>query len=295
MRIRSALGIDCFLPVWGIGVALVLPAAAGAQGTAPSSSTLGSFGGGQNFGGGISGSSGGITGLNGGNTGVTGGGISGLTGGNTGSSGGSQSSGSFRGGFFGQMPNNATGYQGGSGGSSYGLTGGSAGSAGATNAFGRYYFNPQGPGAPNASGSLNFYAPIYSGGLTGSLGGYSNSSGGSGSSGYPSGANNLPGGGYGAGARRPIYAEAVGAGYPPVAPSVAPSAIQQMLARSNGLNPNRDIQVAVKGPAVVLRGTVANEHDRRLAEALVRLSPGVFEVRNELEVPETLPLPTPGP
>ncbi len=49
--------------------------------------------------------------------------------------------------------------------------------------------------------------------------------------------------------------------------------------RLNGLK----IQVDQNG-VVVLRGQVESEHARRLAENLVRLEPGVREVRNELQV-----------
>jgi len=46
-----------------------------------------------------------------------------------------------------------------------------------------------------------------------------------------------------------------------------------------------NIQVVVAGPTVILRGRVADENERRLAEGLVRLTPGVHEVRNELRLP----------
>jgi osmotically-inducible protein OsmY len=39
------------------------------------------------------------------------------------------------------------------------------------------------------------------------------------------------------------------------------------------------------GSTVVLRGSVRDDHERRLAEALVRLTPGVRAVRNELTAP----------
>jgi osmotically-inducible protein OsmY len=42
----------------------------------------------------------------------------------------------------------------------------------------------------------------------------------------------------------------------------------------------------------VLRGEVANEREKALAEAIVRLSPGVREVRNELQ-PRTTSTPAP--
>jgi hypothetical protein len=35
---------------------------------------------------------------------------------------------------------------------------------------------------------------------------------------------------------------------------------------------------------VVLRGTAVSEDDRQLAEAMLRLSPGVGEIRNEITV-----------
>ena len=48
--------------------------------------------------------------------------------------------------------------------------------------------------------------------------------------------------------------------------------------------PSRDrIQVVADGDTIVLRGQVRDEKERRLAEAMIRLSPGVRIVRNELE------------
>lgn len=51
-------------------------------------------------------------------------------------------------------------------------------------------------------------------------------------------------------------------------------------------------EVLMEGRTAVLRGTVASEDDRELAEALAKMEPDVLEVRNELvvaESPETLP------
>lgn len=59
------------------------------------------------------------------------------------------------------------------------------------------------------------------------------------------------------------------------------------------------IAVAVEGRTVVLRGLVATDHDRVLAERVARLEPGVSRVVNELEVAppvaetEDLPLESP--
>jgi len=59
--------------------------------------------------------------------------------------------------------------------------------------------------------------------------------------------------------------------------------LQAVVSRATRL-PSRDrIQVLTDGDTVVLRGQVRDERERRLAEAMIRLSPGVRLVRNELE------------
>jgi hypothetical protein len=60
--------------------------------------------------------------------------------------------------------------------------------------------------------------------------------------------------------------------------------LQQIVARSSTLSARDSIRVLGDGAIVVLRGSVVNDYDRQLAEALVRLSPGVQTVRNELTV-----------
>jgi osmotically-inducible protein OsmY len=82
----------------------------------------------------------------------------------------------------------------------------------------------------------------------------------------------------------------VAVGFAPrqAAPSSLQADLTQALARSSALADSRGIQVALVDSVVVLRGKVANEHDRRLAEGLVRMSPGVHAVRNELQVPASL-------
>jgi hypothetical protein len=61
--------------------------------------------------------------------------------------------------------------------------------------------------------------------------------------------------------------------------------LRNMFARSSSLSNGRMIDVQVAGGAVLLRGQVADERERRLAENLVWLTPGVTEVRNELRIP----------
>ncbi len=95
------------------------------------------------------------------------------------------------------------------------------------------------------------------------------------------------------GLRGPAYAAVLGFTPPPIVPSQLQANLQQVIARSSSLPSGRNIQVVMDGPTVVLRGGVASERERRMAESLVRLSPGVRNVRNELEFRELTPAPTP--
>jgi hypothetical protein len=65
--------------------------------------------------------------------------------------------------------------------------------------------------------------------------------------------------------------------------------LQRILDQSSGLRNSPNIRVFMVGPVVVLRGTAATARDRRLAEALLRLEPGVGEVRNLVRVRATRP------
>jgi len=60
--------------------------------------------------------------------------------------------------------------------------------------------------------------------------------------------------------------------------------LQHIIARSTSLGPTDSIRVLSDGTTVFLRGTVANAADRTFAEALLRLSPGVDRVQNELTI-----------
>jgi len=70
----------------------------------------------------------------------------------------------------------------------------------------------------------------------------------------------------------------------PRAPLKPREDLQRILARSSSLTAADSIQVLSDGATVFLRGVVANDSDRRMAEALLRLSPGVDVVRNELTI-----------
>jgi osmotically-inducible protein OsmY len=47
---------------------------------------------------------------------------------------------------------------------------------------------------------------------------------------------------------------------------------------------SRNVSVTTQGGTVVLRGTVGTLQEKQLAEALLRLEPGVFDIRNEITV-----------
>ncbi len=88
--------------------------------------------------------------------------------------------------------------------------------------------------------------------------------------------------------RAPSYTVDIGFKPPPrpATPAVLQSSIQQKLSAASTLNGNgQKIQVAVSGSTVLLRGNVGSERERRVAEAMVRLNPGVRDVINQLEVP----------
>jgi hypothetical protein len=73
-------------------------------------------------------------------------------------------------------------------------------------------------------------------------------------------------------------------------PRLAPAAIQadlrQSFDRSPRLTNGQGIQIAVNGSTVVLQGTVPTIREKRVAEVLARMAPGVVDVRNQLQVPD---------
>jgi hypothetical protein len=55
------------------------------------------------------------------------------------------------------------------------------------------------------------------------------------------------------------------------------------------------IEVSVAGNAATLRGVVASEWDRKLAELLLRFEPGIARVENQLQIQPALPSPPQSP
>ena len=223
-------------------------------------------------------------------------------GGFTGSSGGSGSSGSSgsSGGFTGSSSGSSGGFTGSSSGSSGGMSRSSSGSnstTGSTTPLGRYYGNPLYNGLATSQSSsasstgskylrpspvtVSFGTTLYdAASLTRSA-----NQGTTGLGSQGSATANAFAGASSAGIRRaPGYITEPVFDMParPTIAAIQPD-LQGVVSRATRL-PSRDrIQVLADGETIVLRGQVRDERERRLAEAMIRLSPGVRLVRNELE------------
>jgi osmotically-inducible protein OsmY len=284
---------------WTAGVAVALTGAAllAGAGTAHAqartgggvgSSGLGSSGvGSSGLGGGGIGSSGlGGGGLGGG--GLGGGGIGGMSGSGLGSPFGGSSGVGFMGGGGGTF-----GVSGGStGGGRGGGFGGSQG-YGTTGPEGPYFGNPLSLGVPattntTATRTRTFGTLLYNvstqTGLssgTGGLGGFGGTAGVS--AGRAMGASS-----YGV-RRAPAYLTMLGETVPPARTDMlrVRADLQSIIDRASRIPSRGNIRVLTDGSTVVLRGNVASDRERRLAESLVRLTPGVRSVRNEIVSPES--------
>jgi hypothetical protein len=73
------------------------------------------------------------------------------------------------------------------------------------------------------------------------------------------------------------------------------AAIGDVLSRSSVFKPGGQLTAKVEGNTVFLEGTLSSNKEKRLAEALVRLTPGVHDVVNNVQVSEVLPPPKNGP
>jgi hypothetical protein len=193
------------------------------------------------------------------------------------------------------------------------ISGGITGGVSASNFLSQYYSNPNYLGGPNGEvGSTanqsrsggGFGQPSFGTVTTGGVGtasGY----GALGSSSTIGGTGNIGGssrlGGYGTSGTAGITSSSsTGASSPPTliihtatlrnpATAVAARAgfypeVRAVIARSTSLSRPGNIQVDVEGQTVILKGKVPTEDERRLAEGLIRLTPGVRAVRNELIV-----------
>jgi hypothetical protein len=158
-----------------------------------------------------------------------------------------------------------------------------------SNPFGANYINLMTLGLPSGASKPRFGSPLYN--ITTSTaqganrGGTATISGNTNVQSYP-GASSI-------GVRRtPAYSTTIGFDYEPPSPGSLQAKAQDAIAKaSKQLKSRESIIVAMDGETLVLRGSAANANERRLAEALVRLTPGIYDVRNELEVPELAPPP----
>jgi hypothetical protein len=240
--------------------------------------------------------------------------------GSSGSSGSlSSSGGSFSGSALGSTGQGSSAFGSSSSGSSFGTTntfGSGSGSTGygsrsttgggsstsvyqgvaTSNAFSTYYANPLSLGLPGGTGRATFGTPLYtlttpgttgtgitgslSTGLAGSLGSASST----GTSTFTPASSGRP--------SAPVYF-ALDFRPATLGPSQVQTDVRQILARSSSLASKGTIQVGMDGEVVVLRGTVADAHEARLAENLIRLTPGVAGIRNELTIRGTLARGTP--
>lgn len=163
-----------------------------------------------------------------------------------------------------------------------------------SNPFANWYANPLAAGKPGASVSAGgFGTPLFGnitqGGSTNNLG-----SGIGGTAGIGGAATGGRGFNTAASSRVPAYtASMIGFTQPAPAPAAMQVDLRQVIAGADALTMRDNLQLTVEGNAVVLRGDVADARERRLAENLLRLKPGVRSVRNELQVREILPAPKP--
>lgn len=77
--------------------------------------------------------------------------------------------------------------------------------------------------------------------------------------------------------------------HPSISPEVALGSLSKRLGGTLRIKRQKPIQVTLQGSTVILRGEVATDHDRLLAEQLVRLEPGIWAVQNELAVTKPSP------
>jgi hypothetical protein len=70
--------------------------------------------------------------------------------------------------------------------------------------------------------------------------------------------------------------------------------IANQLQQTETLTLPPSIEVSVQGGTAILRGSVASQRDRTMAALLARFEPGISNVRNELEVRESIPPPPAG-
>ena len=185
------------------------------------------------------------------------------------------------------------GGRGGAAGGRGGASNGTSPGVSSSNLFYGFYANPLTAGLMNSTGTGTVNAPfgtaLYSTlmtqlGTTGTTGTRGGAGGfGAGGTANVSSGMSLPGP-QSTSRRMPTYSSTVRFRFNAPTTEQRRTDLQAVLARTSSLPTAAGIQVTMDGPVVVLRGQVADDDQRRLAENVLRLSPGVHQVRNELEV-----------
>ncbi len=187
---------------------------------------------------------------------------------------GGSSFGGFSGGLSGGMSGSASGFR--TSGLSQNLNRGGGFFGQQTN-----YFGQSGYAGNTLSGGISGNNFGMSGGFSGGMAGNRGFLGGAQMAGM-SGMNNR----FGQGAAVKLATATMGAALtpiPPAATDVLPR-LDKILADSAPANSERDVQMEMDGSTLVLKGTVGSEREKRLAEAMLRLEPGVYDIRNDLQV-----------
>jgi hypothetical protein len=162
--------------------------------------------------------------------------------------------------------------------------GGATTQIGGTSFLGSYYSNPLAMGLSGTTGTTGtttttFGNPLYNLSNTGARTGTASVSSGGQSGQYGAGYNIR---------RLPAYAATIKIKDLPPQPTATQvqgdlqAMLNQTLTQSSDLDRRDAVQVVMDGPAVVLRGRVADDDESRLVENMVKLTPGVYQVRNEL-------------
>lgn len=161
-----------------------------------------------------------------------------------------------------------------------------------SNVFGATYANPYYQGRAGATVDQapgGFGAPLYTN--TGAAGGGRTTTGATGQGGRAGGgfgtnSSQDPGGVLVPLPRQISYSSQIQFKSPPIVQGALFTDIRGTLDRSTFLSNPRGVDVTVaEGNVVVLRGQAADPDEARAIEGMVRLTPGVRDVRNELTVP----------
>jgi hypothetical protein len=176
-------------------------------------------------------------------------------------------------------------------------TGGGTGSGGvdSSNIFSRWYGNPYYQGTYDNSKSQvapgGFGTPLNS--TTGGRGGLGGAAGGRAGLGARGGVGGLGGRGLGGASQNGVLVQQpIMISYPaiatfPVTPVAAPQLqtdISGMISRTNAIANPAGVRATVENGIVTLTGTVRDESEARTLASMMRLTPGVRSVKNDLTI-----------